>query len=47
MMKEHPNDINENDEDHKYNLQPHFTIKGEVVLLEKDFTDYTRKEIEE
>ena len=48
MMKEPPNDINENDEDHKYKLADliHYS-RGEVVLLEKDFTDYTSKEIED
>ena len=48
MMKEPPNNIKEDDEDHKYKLADliHYS-RGEVVLLEKDFTEYTSKEIED
>lgn len=48
MMKEPPKEINEDDKDHKYKLADliHYS-RGEVVLLEKDFTDYTSKEIED
>lgn len=47
MMKEPPVNIEE-DKDHKYKLADliHYS-RGEVVLLEKDFTDYTSKEIED
>lgn len=48
MMKEPPLNIKEDDEDHKYKLADliHYS-RGEVVLLEKDFTDYTSKEIKD
>lgn len=48
MMKEPPNNIKEGDKDVKYKLADliHYS-RGEVVLLEKDFKDYTSKEIED
>ena len=48
MMKEPPNNIQEGDKNNKYKLADliHYS-RGEVVLLEKDFKDYTRKEIED
>lgn len=48
MMKEPPNEIDENDENHKYKLADmiHYS-RGEVVLLEKDFREYTSKEMED
>ncbi len=48
MMKEPPNNIKEGDTDVKYKLADliHYS-RGEVVLLEKDFKDYTSKEIED
>ncbi|MDD4159491.1 MAG: hypothetical protein PHO18_00925 [Synergistaceae bacterium] len=48
MMKEPPNNISEYDKDRKYKLADliHYS-RGEVVLLEKDFKDYARKEIED
>lgn len=48
MMKEPPNNINEGDKDVKYKLADliHYS-RGEVILLEKDFKDYTSKEIED
>lgn len=48
MMKEPPIGIKENDKDHKYKLADLiYYSRGEVVLLEKDFTDYTSKEIKD
>ncbi len=48
MMKEPPNNINVEDKDHKYKLADliHYS-RGEVVLLEKDFVDYTGREIKD
>ncbi len=48
MMKEPPNNIKKDDEDHKYKLADLiYYSRGEVVLLEKDFTEYTSREIED
>lgn len=48
MMKEPPNNIKEEDKDVKYKLADliHYS-RGEVVILEKDFKDYTSKQIED
>jgi hypothetical protein len=48
MMKEPPTDIKEDNKDNKYKLADLiYYSKGEVVVLEKDFADYTSKEIED
>lgn len=48
MMKEPPNNIKEDDKNYTYKLADliHYS-RGEVVLLEKDFMDYTSKEMED